>query len=426
MFSKSNLFLSKFNRSEKIILIFTAILTTLASEVKVVPFEEEAFRFGLGSVAFFLLILIWTPVSYLRTGLVTGITVVCFRVLEESMLDGVQVVISLKNNFPAFFFYFVFAMVLDLIKIEKYKSSPLILGAWATLLEVIGNVSEHVLRHGLLHQDLLSFKDFALICGVALFRSYFVVGLYSSITVSEQKKQMQEMLGVGSELYAETLYLQKSLNHIEQITASSHDLYRRLKKKELHDLSIQALHIAQEIHEVKKDSQRILSGLTKITKQQKETPLFLSDVMGFVISANEKYSELLKKKISFQLSMSVDFETDKQIPLLAVLNNLTANAVEAIVGSGDITVTLFEESEFTCFVMKDTGKGILKEDESIIFEPGYTTKYNEQGVAATGIGLSHVREIIQQLNGTIQIESPPIGTIFRIHIPTENIRKRVE
>jgi len=124
--------------------------------------------------------------------------------------------------------------------------------------------------------------------------------------------------------------------------------------------------------------------------------------------------------------MPVAFETDKQIPLLAVLNNLTANAVEAIVGSGDITVTLFEESEFTCFVMKDTGKGILKEDESIIFEPGYTTKYNEQGVAATGIGLSHVREIILQLNGLIQIESPPIGTIFRIHIPTENIRKRVE
>ncbi|MEI4771215.1 ATP-binding protein [Psychrobacillus sp. FJAT-51614] len=426
MLSTSKLFLKKFNRNEIIIVIFTAILTTIASEIKVVPFEEEAFRFGLGSVTFFLLILIWTPVSYLRTGLVTGITVVCFRVLEESMLDGVQVVISLKNHFPAFFFYFIFTMVLDLVKIEKYKTSPLILGAWATLLEVIGNVSEHVLRHGLLHQDLLSFRDFMLISGVALFRSYFVVGLYSAITVSEQKKQVQEMLGVGSELYAETLYLQKSLNHLEQITASTHDLYRQLKKRELHELSIQALHITQEIHEVKKDSQRILSGLTKITKENKEAPLFLSDVMNFVITANEKYSELLKKKISFHLSMSIDFETDQQIPLLAVLNNLTANAVEAIVGTGDITVTIFEESKFTCFVMNDTGKGILKEDESIIFEPGYTTKYNEQGVAATGIGLSHVKEIIQQLNGTIQLETTPMGTVFRIHIPTENIRKRVE
>ena len=85
----------------------------------------------------------------------------------------------------------------------------------------------------LLHDVNLSLREWALLSGVALLRSYFVVGLYSSITISEQKKQMQEMLEVGSELYAETLYLQKSMNHIEKITASSHDLYRKLKKKEL-------------------------------------------------------------------------------------------------------------------------------------------------------------------------------------------------
>ena len=105
------------------------------------------------------------------------------------------------------------------------------------------------------------------------------MGLYSSITVSEQKKQMQEMLEVGSELYAETLYLQKSMNHIEQITASSHDLYRKLKKENHHELSVQALLIAQEIHEVKKDSQRILSGLSKITIRKRNDVLFLSDVL---------------------------------------------------------------------------------------------------------------------------------------------------
>ena len=121
----------------------------------------------------------------------------------------------------------------------------------------------------LLNHGNLSFQEWALLSGVALFRSYFVVGLYSTITISEQKKQMQEMLGVGSELYAETLYLQKSMNHIEQITASSHDLYRKLKKENLQELSVQALHIAQEIHEVKKDSQRILSGLSKITNEKR-------------------------------------------------------------------------------------------------------------------------------------------------------------
>ena len=127
----------------------------------------------------------------------------------------------------------------------------------------------------MLNHANLGLREWGLLSGVALFRSYFVVGLYSSIIVSEQKKQMQEMLEVGSELYAETQYLQKSMNHIEQITASSHDLYRTLKKENLKELSVQALLIAQEIHEVKKDSQRILSGLSKITVQKKDDHFFL-------------------------------------------------------------------------------------------------------------------------------------------------------
>ena len=249
-------------------------MTTIASEIKVVPFNGEDFRFGLGSVTFFLLILIRPPVSVIRTGLVTGITVVGFRILVDIVFDDVVLFTSFKSHLPAFLFYFLFALGLHIIKIEKYKVFPLILGIWAALFELIGNGAERLLRYWLLNQGNLDFRDIALLGGVALFRSYFVVGLYSSITISEQKKRMQEMLEVGSELYAETLYLQKSMNHIEQITASSHDLYRKLKKKELHQLSVQALHIAQEIHEVKKDSQRILSGLTKITVRKKED-LFL-------------------------------------------------------------------------------------------------------------------------------------------------------
>ena len=259
--------------------------------------------------------------------------------------------------------------------------------------------------------------------GVAVLRAYFVVGLYSAITVSEQKKQMQEMLGVGSELYAETLYLQKSMNHIEQITASSHDLYRKLKKENHQELSVQALLIAQEIHEVKKDSQRILSGLSQITEQKRKELLFLSDVLDLVVTANEKYSELLKKDIRFQLSASINFETDQQIPLLALLNNLTANAVESIEAKGKIEIDVLEKSSQTYFIVKDSGKGIPAEDVAIVFEPGYTTKFNDSGVAATGIGLSHVQEIVHQLEGWVDIDSTVKGTIFKIGIPTKNIRK---
>ncbi|MBO1911381.1 ATP-binding protein, partial [Microvirga sp. 3-52] len=133
--------------------------------------------------------------------------------------------------------------------------------------------------------------------------------------------------------------------------------------------------------------------------------------------------ELLKKNISFHFSIAGDFETNQQIPLLALLNNIVANAVESIKTRGDIVIELFEEGETTNFIIKDSGAGIPNADVSVIFEPGYTTKYSVQGVAATGIGLSHVQEIIRLLDGQIQIDSSGNGTIFRIEIPTEIIRK---
>ncbi|MCG7335174.1 sensor histidine kinase [Sporosarcina sp. ACRSM] len=412
-----------FYKTDGVTLILTALLTAIASEIKVVPFNGDAFRFGLGSITFFLLILVRPPASLILTGFVTGVTVVSIRLIEDLLLFGGQLFESFSNHSPAFLFYFVFALGLKCIQVEKVKTYPLLLGAWAALFEFIGNGSEYLFRSLISHSENVGFRDWALVSGVAILRSYFVVGLYSTITVSEQKRQMQELLGIGSELYAETLYLQKSMNHIEQITASSHELYRKLKKENLRELSTQALLIAQEIHEVKKDSQRIYSGLSKLTNPKRNDIFYLSDVLELVISANKKYSELLQKNIHFQLSLSQQFETDQQIPLLALLNNITANAVEAIPKKGSISFNVFEKSDMLYFEVEDTGEGIPEDDRALIFEPGYTTKFNHAGVAATGIGLSHVQEIVSQLEGQVAIEALPTGTLFIIQIPTNNIRK---
>ena len=61
--------------------VVIALLTAIASEIKVVPFNGENFRFGLGSITFFLLILIRPPASSDTNGIITGLTVVCFRFL---------------------------------------------------------------------------------------------------------------------------------------------------------------------------------------------------------------------------------------------------------------------------------------------------------------------------------------------------------
>lgn len=403
-----------------------AVLTAIAGEFKFIPFEGEAFRFGLGSAAFFFLLLIRKPESYFHTALITGITVLIFRTAEDALLGSFSFLTSMKTHLPAVMYYILYGTGLGVLQIDKYKPNPLQMGALATGVEFFVNMAEHLFHMWMSIDPTLSWGEWYILLAVAIFRSYFVVGLLSSLTVADQRRRMEQMINVGSSLYGETLYLKKSMDNIEHIMASSYDLYRKLKETEHRNWTRQALSIAQEIHEVKKDSQRILAGLSKVYDPEMNACLKLSEILDFVVKGNEKYSDMLGKNISFPLSIALDEETIQYIPLLTILNNLTANAVEAIAQTGTVEIKVEKDHEAAMFVIKDSGKGIPEQDLALIFEPGFTTKYNDHGVAATGIGLSHVKEIIQTLDGEMEVSSSSQGTVFLVKIPMKNLRGGVQ
>ena len=65
--------------------------------------------------------------------------------------------------------------------------------------------------------------------------------------------------------------------------------------------------------------------------------------------------------------------------------------------------------------IKDSGKGIKKENLERICETGYTTKASGEG---TGLGLAISRKIIDKHNGTIIVDSTENkGSTFTIKIP---------
>jgi len=75
------------------------------------------------------------------------------------------------------------------------------------------------------------------------------------------------------------------------------------------------------------------------------------------------------------------------------------------------------EENLVCILVKDNGKGILKEDQPFIFEPFFTTKKEGYGV---GLGLSTAYGIIEKHKGTILVESiPAVGSQFVIKLPPE-------
>lgn len=397
-----------------------AVMTAIGSEIKIMPFANTTFRFGLGTIVFFLCTLI-KPTPIILAGVATSIVTTIFRVFNSTLHD-VPISESIFNHLPAGLFYVLFALCLQILDIQQYREKPLKLGLLVAFSEVISNLAEQIFRFFVQTYTFLFLHDLLILLAVALLRSFFVVGIYSSILIAEQKKRVQEMLNIGSDLYVETLYLKKSMNHIETITASGYELYRQLKTLGYRAESLQALHIAQEIHEVKKDSQRIYAGISKIVGEKSFGPFVLSELLHYIEEGNRKYAELLGKEIQFNTCIDFDFQTKDHIALLALLNNLSANAVEAIEEQGIISIAIERQEDNTVITVCDDGQGISQADISVIFEPGYTTKFNVDGVAATGIGLSHVAELVEKLKGSITVESNNQYTTFKIIIPTQTIQ----
>ena len=62
----------------------------------------------------------------------------------------------------------------------------------------------------------------------------------------------------------------------------------------------------------------------------------------------------------------------------------------------------------------DDGPGIPADVRSRIFDPFFTTKPVGQG---TGLGLDIVRRLVDRNEGSIEVESEPGRTVFRVALP---------
>jgi CheY-like chemotaxis protein len=77
-------------------------------------------------------------------------------------------------------------------------------------------------------------------------------------------------------------------------------------------------------------------------------------------------------------------------------------------------------------VVSDTGIGIPKDKQEIIFEPfRQASEGLSRSYEGTGLGLSIVRKYVDLLNGTIKLNSDiGLGTSFTIELPVEEITKK--
>ena len=98
------------------------------------------------------------------------------------------------------------------------------------------------------------------------------------------------------------------------------------------------------------------------------------------------------------------------------LINIVKNAMEAITGSGTVTIGFSsKEKDKAVIFVSDTGTGLVEDDMDKIFNLDFTTK--EKGL---GLGLALAHEIVQAHGGEIRVQSASgVGTTFFILLPVK-------
>lgn len=175
------------------------------------------------------------------------------------------------------------------------------------------------------------------------------------------------------------------------------------------------------LKEMRHDIGRLQTIASRFSKIGSRPELMREGISEVVLSM----IEYLRKRSSSHVLFNVKNEVPESLsiplnrPLFEwVLENLCKNAIDAMEGAGQISLTLSRQKDRVILDMSDTGKGMNRAVQRNIFNPGFSTKSR-----GWGLGLSLSKRIIEQYHqGEIIVlhSAPGKGTTFRITLPVSD------
>jgi len=146
-------------------------------------------------------------------------------------------------------------------------------------------------------------------------------------------------------------------------------------------------------------------------------PIDLSAVAHDIVALVHYEAEKSSVKIEEELAPGLGPLLTDESMVHQVILNILLNAIQSIDGSGIVRIVTSSNSKGLIQIeIIDTGRGIEAAVLQKIFEPFFSARPDESG---TGLGLFISKVIVDQLKGSIEVESVPgKGTHFTIIFPT--------
>lgn len=170
-----------------------------------------------------------------------------------------------------------------------------------------------------------------------------------------------------------------------------------------------------------------LLDFRKIVKEKMELKISRVDLVPVVEDALDDFREMASERhieLLFTVSrrsVLVWVDTER---IESVIYNLLSNALKFTPSGGkiEVIVTQRDAEEWVSLTVRDTGIGIPRDKQGVIFERFVqASRAVDSNIKGSGIGLSLCREIVALHHGEISVESTPgEGSAFTVRLRTGN------
>lgn len=162
------------------------------------------------------------------------------------------------------------------------------------------------------------------------------------------------------------------------------------------------------------DLSRMESGTTNAGKK----PIHLDSIVEEVIKTQVVLATKKQLKLVSRIKENIPIIMASADAMKQLATNLISNAIKFTEPGGCIEVELDKNQQQLMFKVKDNGLGIPEAEIDKIFDKFYRVNRPRREDQGTGIGLAIVKELVNQHDGQIAVESAvQKGTSFTVNLP---------
>ncbi|MFK7935567.1 MAG: ATP-binding protein [Saprospiraceae bacterium] len=279
--------------------------------------------------------------------------------------------------------------------------------------------------------------------GAVLEVLFFSLGLAYKTRHNEKEKQQAELALFQAELHTKQQQVERK--RLEVLDRAKTNFFTNITHEFRTPLTV-IMGMNEQIngHEnekqlIQRNSQNLLRlinqllDLAKFDAGNLQPNYIQSDVVHFVRYLTESFYSLARERdirLTFYSELDtylMDYDSEK---LQQIIYNLLSNALKFTAPRGKVILHLklenIENRSFLQLKIKDTGIGIAKTELPRIYDRFYQINAPQRSDnVGSGIGLALTKDLVQLLNGTIEVKSELAkGTTFTINLPVSNLAKK--